>query len=163
MAKSKKGSTDHKWAYPPLSYNFEVTVDTYTGVDCLFSEVSGIEMDLDTATELKEGGNNNYTHKLPGRVTYSDLVLKRGMVPKSSALYEWCKKTITGNYIKPIEPKNVMVKLLDNEGNALVSWNFKNAYPKKLAVSDLNAKATGDSSIMIETITLTYSEFERKY
>lgn len=156
-------SSDAKWAYPPVSYNFEVSIGKLKGVDCLFSEVSGIEMDLDTSTELKEGGNNNYSYKLPGRVSYTDLVLKRGLVSKSSPLYEWCKKTISGNYTKAIEPKDVIVKLLDGDGNALVSWNFKNAYPKKLAVSDLNAKASGDSAIMIETITLVYSEFERKY
>ena len=156
-------STDNKWVYPPVSYYFEVSVDTMSGVDCLFSEVSGIEVDLGTGVEVKEGGNNSYTHKLPGRVNYADLELKRGLVPKSSALFSWCKKTLSGNFSKPIEPKTVIVKLLDNEGNTLVSWNFKNAYPIKLTVSNFNAMASGDSAIVIETIKLSYSEFERNY
>jgi phage tail-like protein len=154
---------DANWAYPPVSYYFEVSVGKLSGVDCLFSEVSGIEMELDTGTKLEEGGNNSFAYNLPGRTKYTDLVLKRGMIPKSSALFSWCQKTITGNYTKKIEPKDVAVKLLNAEGDALIVWNFKNAYPKKLAVSSLNAKASGESAIMIETITLAYSEFERQY
>ena len=152
-----------KWGYPPVSFYFEVSIGQLSGVDCLFSEVSGIEMELETGTEIKEGGNNSYVHNLPGRTKYSDLVLKRGVVAKSSALFSWCQKTITGNYTKKIEPKDVIVKLLDEDGQALMSWNFKNAFPKKLAVSGLNAKASGESAIMIENITLSYSEFERQY
>ena len=120
-------------------------------------------MELDSGTELKEGGNNTHVHFLPGRTKYSDLTLKRGLVPKTSALFSWCQKTITGGYLQKIQTKDISVKLLDEDGTVLVTWSFKNAWPKKMSVSDLNAKASGDSGIMIETITLAYSEFERKY
>ncbi len=158
-----KSTAEKDWVYPPVSYYFEVTLGTLGGVDCLFSEVSGIEMELEIGSEIKEGGNNSYVHQLPGRTKYSDLVLKRGIVPKSSPLFNWCQKTIAGNFNQKIEPKLVTVKLLGEDGQSLVTWNFKNAYPKKLAVSNLNAKASGESAIMIETITLAYSEFERQY
>lgn len=156
-------TSENNWGYPPVSYYFEVTIDKFSGVDCLFSEVSGIEMELETKTKLEEGGNNSYVHILPGKTIYSDLVLKRGIVPKTSALFSWCQKTIAGNYSKKIEPKTVTVKLLDENGDALITWNFKNAYPKKLVVSSLNAKASGEGAIMMESITLAYSEFERQY
>lgn len=154
---------DNTWAYPPVSYYFEVSVDTMTGVDCLFSEVSGIEVDLGTGVEVKEGGNNSYTHKLPGRVNYADLELKRGLVPKTSPLFTWCESSLSGNFTNPIETKTVIVKLLNNEGDTLVSWNFSKAYPIKMTVSSFNASASGDSAIVIETIKLSYSEFERNY
>jgi phage tail-like protein len=156
-------TSENNWAYPPVSYYFEASIGKFTGVDCLFSEISGIEMELENGTELKEGGNNSYVYTLPGRTKYSDLVLKRGIVPKSSALFSWCQKTIAGNYTQKIETKDVIVKLLDENGTSLMTWNFKNAYPKKMAISNLNARATGDNAIMIETITLAYSEFERQY
>lgn len=156
-------TSENNWVYPPVSYYFEVSVGKFSGIDCLFSEVSGIEMELETSTELKEGGNNSYVHILPSRTKYTDLVLKRGVVPKTSSLLSWCQKTISGNYTKKIETKTVTVKLLDEDGQALISWNFKNAFPKKLSVSNLSAKASGESAIMIETITLAYSEFERQY
>lgn len=153
----------NNWSAPPVSFYFEVSIGSFSGVDCLFSEVTGIEMELETSNEIKEGGNNAVVYNLPGRTKYSDLVLKRGLVPLSSAFFAWSQKTITGNYAKKIETKDVFVKLLDENGAVLITWNFKNAYPKKIAVSNLNAKASGDSAIMIESITLAYSEFERKY
>ena len=155
-------TSENNWAYPPVGYHFEVSVGQFSGVDNLFSEVSGLEMELETTTELKEGGNNSYVHHLPGRTKYTDLVLKRGVVPKKSNLLRWCQETITGNYTKKIKTRTITVKLLDEAGKPLISWNFKNAYPKKLALSNLNAKASGESAIMIETITIAYSEFERQ-
>ena len=156
-------TSQNNWSAPPVSFYFEVSIGKFNGVDCLFSEVSGIEMELETSTEIKEGGNNAFVYNLPGRTKYQDLVLKRGLVPLSTAFYSWSQKTITGNYAKAIETKDVLVKLLDENGEVLITWNFKNAYPKKISISDLNAKASGDSAIMIESITLAYSEFERVY
>ena len=120
-------------------------------------------MELEVENSVKEGGNNSFTYNLPVRTKYSDLVLKRGVVPKTSPFFTWCQKTIAGNYSKKIETKDITVKLLDEKGQALITWNFKNAFPKKMAVSNLNAKASGESAIMIETITIAYSEFERQY
>lgn len=155
-----KSSGDATFDLPPVSFYFEVKIDTFS-TDIYFSEVSGLDMELEAALEIKEGGNNSYTYSLPGRTKYGDLVLKRGTLVKKSILYEWVQKVITGNYSTPIEPKNITISLLDEEGNASVSWSVVNAYPKKMQVSDLNAKASGDSAILIETLTFSYSEFTR--
>ena len=44
----------------------------------LFTECSGLEVKRDVK-EVVEGGVNNYVHKLPGRVSFSDITLKRGL------------------------------------------------------------------------------------
>ena len=146
---------------PPVSFYFEVKIASFSS-DIYFSEVSGLEMELESALEIKEGGNNSFSYSLPGRTKYSDLVLKRGLVVKSSTLYDWFQKTINGNLDEKIVTKDISIILLNEEGNAHVKWSVRNAYPKKISISPMSAKASGDSAIMIETLTLSYSEFERE-
>jgi phage tail-like protein len=153
---------DSPFVFPPLSFYFKVEVDGIRdGEDLLFSEASGFSSELEMETSLVEGGNNNRAFPLPKRVKFNDLVLKRGMVAKSSPFHKWCEETINTNYVNPVETKTVVVNLLDESGTILIHWRFVNALPKKLEVSALNANASGDSAIMLETVTLTYSEFSR--
>ena len=47
--------------------------------------MSGLSVEYDVE-EFKEGGENRFTHKLPVRTKYADLVLKRGMLTGSAAV-----------------------------------------------------------------------------
>jgi phage tail-like protein len=53
-----------------------------TGVDLApaagFSECTGLEATLQVE-EYNEGGENRFVHKFPTRMTYSNIVLKRGV------------------------------------------------------------------------------------
>jgi len=49
----------------PVSFQFDVTVLTLTGPgDCLFQEVSGLNVKLEVDT-VQEGGNNIEAYKFP--------------------------------------------------------------------------------------------------
>ena len=146
---------------PPVSFYFEVKVGSFSS-DVYFSEVLGLEMELESALEIKEGGNNSFSYSLPGRTKYADLVLKRGLVVKGSELYDWFQATINGNLDEKIITKDIAITLLNEDGNAHVKWSIRNAYPKKIGISTMNAKASGENAIMIETLTLSYSEVERE-
>jgi phage tail-like protein len=68
---------------PPAGFHFAV-IFFIGGVipnplDIRFKKVGGLSSEIET-TPLKEGGENLYTHRLPGRVSYNNLVLERGMV-----------------------------------------------------------------------------------
>src|SRR5207248_325724 len=52
-----------------------------------FTEVSGLSVSIDVE-ELAEGGQNQYTHKLPGRMKWPNLVLKRG-ITETDNLFQW--------------------------------------------------------------------------
>ena len=56
-----------------------------------FMEVSGLQVDVDVE-EVQEGGENNYVHKLPGRMTWPNIVLKRG-VTQNDSLLTWLNKS----------------------------------------------------------------------
>ena len=119
-----------------------------------FSEVSGIKASLDVE-EVKEGGDNRFTYKVPTRGKYENIILKRGLMLKDSSILKWCMETILGKTNK-IETKDISVRLMDTNGNSLMDWNFKDAWPVSWSVSNLD---TTNPEIMIETLEFAYTYF----
>lgn len=70
---------------PAPAYLFYVELSGI--IVALFTECSGLQVKRDVL-ELKEGGLNHYVHKLPGRVEYTNITLKRGL-SMSRALWDW--------------------------------------------------------------------------
>jgi phage tail-like protein len=144
--------------YPPVAFYFRLSFNGLSGsVDTSFKEVSGISMEMDTE-EIAEGGNNSFKHKVPTSVKFSNLVVKRGLVPKNSPLIEWCNKTLGSSLSEYIDAKNIVVSLLDENGDPLKSWSFANAWPVKWSAADLNSM---NNEVLIETIEFAYSYFEK--
>ena len=140
--------------YPPVGFHFKVEFDLPDVVDndFRFREVSGLSVELGEETHA-EGGENRFTHRLPGRASYPDLVLKRGLV-RDSAVTEWCRKAIQDF---EFAPATVWVSLLDEEHQPLRTYTVRNAYPRRWSVSDLNAEA---SELVIESLELSYQMFD---
>lgn len=115
---------------PPFVGRFKFEVDGVTiGA---FTEVSGLSVQIETE-ELPEGGQNQYTHKLPGRMKWPNLVLKRG-VTDSDGLFEWfasCSGEGLAANGNQITVRQGSVSLLDASGNVVRRWNFADAYPVK--------------------------------
>ncbi len=159
---SNVGAFGEAGYYPPLGLYFSVEFDGKKDeLDSKFSEVGGMSAQLETQ-QVPEGGENRYQLKLPKNTSYSDLVLKRGVMPKTSSIAKWCNDVINNNYYQqPIKLQHIILKLKNEDGQPLIIWKFWNAYPKKLELSSLNAQATGNSAIVIETISFAYTYFER--
>jgi len=115
---------------PPFVGRFVFTVDGITiGA---FTEVAGLSVQIDTE-ELAEGGQNQYTHKLPGRMKWPNLVLKRGITDTDS-LFEWiakCSGEGLDSANSKVERHHGSVKLLDTAGKTVRKWDFEDAYPVK--------------------------------
>ncbi len=144
--------------YPPVSFYFSVTITGIsTSSDSAFMEVSGLDAELSTF-EIKEGGENRFTHRLPDRVKYSNLILKRGLMLAASDLAVWCKETLESDFSKPIVTHSINLLLLDPKGSPSMVWNFVNAWPIKWSVSNFDAKA---NEIAIETLEFSYAYCRR--
>lgn len=118
-----------------------------------FDEVSGLQAEIETVG-LVEGGENRFTHRLPGRVTHGNLVLKRGHVA-DSALLRWFEMSAQGIGVLPVD---VTVKLLDEALDPIEQWHFIGAWPVKWSLGALDAKRSGYA---IDTLELAYQRFER--
>ena len=139
---------------PVIGFHFsvEIEISPQDDLDLRFQEVSGLSQELATE-DLTEGGENRFSHALPTRSTYQNLVLKRGFV-KSTALIEWAKRSIENI---DIVPANVLIKLLnENTHEPVASWYVINAYPVKWSFSNFNAQ---DDSIVVETMEFKYQYY----
>lgn len=144
-------------AYPydvPVSFRFNVKIEDAGGEsEGSFQDVSGLNVSIEMET-VNEGGQNDYSYKIPRRVKYDNLVLKRGLF-KSSSLVTWINDAVR-NF--KFSPRKVDVLLLDEEMNVLVTWSFFDAYPVSIKVSNLKAK---ENELVFETLELAYRYFER--
>lgn len=138
--------------YPPVGFHYRVTFEGgSTAHDASFQSVSGLSVEYDTE-EYKEGGENRFTHKLPVRTKYSDLVLKRGMLTGSSVT-SWFLAAFRE---RSFSSRGVTIVLLNEMELPLRTWNVAHAVPKKWTVSDFNAN---ENAIVVETLELTYQYF----
>ncbi len=141
--------------YPPWGFYYKVEFleSSISGNknDVRFQSVSGLSVEYDTE-EFKEGGENRFTHKLPVRTKYADLVLKRGMLTDSD-LTKWLLNAFRDREFSPCD---LNVILMNEKSEPLRTWKVAHAVPKKWLISDLNA---GENAIVVETMELTYQYF----
>ena len=126
--------------------------------DAAFQEVSGLESGIDVES-VTEGGENRFVHQLPKPAKRSNLTLKRGLTTDSSALVQWCKSTIENDFTDTIQPKDLQVSLLDEEGDPVASWSIGRAFPIKWSVNGFDAM---ENELAIETIELAFLTLQRK-
>jgi phage tail-like protein len=131
---------------PFRGYNFAVEIEGLVAGG--FSEVSGLELEVETQ-DYREGGVNQFVHKRAGPVKYaSNIVLKRGMTD-SKTLWNWYWDVTQGT----IKRKNVSILLMDESGEEKVRWNFEQAYPVKWSGPGLKAAA---NEAAIESLELAH-------
>lgn len=145
MANGDNNSKD-----PHLGLRFWIQID---GIEVAgFSECSGITVETDVM-EYKEGGNNTYTHKLPGPVKFGNITLKRGLDP-TEHLYSWFEPIIQGN--KP-QRKNVSIMIYGPKPDQLVyKVDLRRAFPVKWVGPDLKTEA---GATAIETLEIAHEGF----
>jgi phage tail-like protein len=139
--------------YPPVGFHFKVEIQNLpaNANDILFSEVSGLSVEMATE-EIAEGGENRFVQKYPTRAKYPELVLKRGLLVDSKII-EWIRQCLEDYNI---QPKDIFIKLLNEKHQPLLTWNVVKAYPTKWSVSDFNAS---NNAIVVENLQFFYQYF----
>jgi phage tail-like protein len=86
-----------------------------------FGRVTGLEARVEVL-EYREGGINDVVHRLPGSISYPNLVLSQGLT--SRAVEEWFGQTRLG-----AARHTMTLTFLDSAGKALRAWSFAEAFP----------------------------------
>lgn len=96
----------------------------------VFSSVSGLEMTVETY-QILEGGQNGFSHKLPGRITWPNLVFRRG-ITDSDALFAWLQKSSGEGFAasgNKLTKSTGAVTVIGLDGTRLRSWNLNDVWP----------------------------------
>ena len=122
-------------------------------VEAHFQDISGIQAEL-SVEEIEEGGLLEYTHRLPKRTKYPNLVLKRALSSTPSEINKWVEEAIFNFRFKLCQVSVSLLKAKDKEEfETIKTWTLFGAYPLKVSWSDLNASKSG---LVIETLELAY-------
>lgn len=140
-------------ADPYLSYRFKIYIDNIDQGG--FSEISGLESTTQVE-DFREGGLNDYVHKLPKETTFVNLVLKRGM-GDSNHLWEWYREVVSGKIIR----KLIMIAMLKNNPvgtkEIVKEWTFKEAFPVKWSGPELKADT---NSVAFESLEWVHHGYD---
>jgi phage tail-like protein len=112
-----------------------------------FRECTGIAVEVETK-DYMEGGSNDFVHKLPTRLKYPNIVLKRG-VTHEDALLKWFWESA-----QAVQRKEMTITLLGPGTKPVRSWAFLNAYPVKWTGPNLNASS---NQIAVETLEVVHN------
>ncbi|UCC61910.1 MAG: phage tail protein [Anaerolineae bacterium] len=124
---------------PYMAFNFVVEIEGLLVGG--FSEVSGLESEI-TVEDYQEGGLNEFAHKLPGPVTYPNLVLTHGLTDVDT-LWNWYHNVTRGI----IRRKNGTIMLLDRQRIPVMWWDFHKAYPVKWVGPKFNASSATEAAV----------------
>ncbi len=113
-----------------------------------FSEVTGLDATMEPKV-IKEGGRNYGAAQRAGQVSFSTVILKRG-VASSRDLWRWFELVQGGAYAYRLD---VVIALDDAGGNEILAWKLLRALPVKFKMADLNAAR---SEIAVEELHLAH-------
>jgi phage tail-like protein len=134
-----------------MKFRFKVTIDEVEAAD--FREVQGLSVQREVV-EYYQGGENNYHRKLIGGTRFTNIVLRRG-TSSSLDLWNWIKECIDAT--NGVKRKNGSIIALNQAGDPVVRWDFKEAWPCRYEGPDFYA---GTSELAIETLELAHHGFE---
>ena len=131
-----------------------------------FSEVQGIDADLEMET-YQEGGLNTNTHKFMKHTKQTNLILKKG-VTNSAAIWDWHNQVIAN---AEIPRKSGLIVLYERNGLGLAGaglplidrtpvalWMFNRGLPERVHGPQLNARG---NEVAIETLEISHEGLQR--
>ena len=135
---------------PLPSFCFKVTLQGVGGesnAEAFFRQVSGIKFETEVL-DVRAGGVNDTTFRLPGATKWGDITLKRGF-SGSSGFMNWRQEWLNGSCTRA----SGSIQQLDTELKVITTWRFEEAWPMKWEVSDYDATK---NELTIESVVLAH-------
>jgi phage tail-like protein len=111
-----------------------------------FTRVKGLSREIKHES-YREGGVNEYEHKLVTQVTYPVVVLERGLALDD--LWKWAQAAADGD----VKRRTIWIRLQNEANERTWAWQIENAIPVKWTASDLDAQG---SPVVMESLELAH-------
>ncbi|HNZ43952.1 MAG TPA: phage tail protein [Bacteroidales bacterium] len=132
--------------YPLPVFHFRVE---WGGSSINFSEVSGLNVETQVI-EYRDGASPDFSSvKMPGLQKYGNITLKRGAMQGDNEFFDWWNT----HQLNTIERRDVIISLLNEKHEPVITWRVRNAFPVKVDGGSL--KATGNE-VSIETLEIAH-------
>ena len=134
---------------PLRGFRFLLEIDEITSGG--FTRMKGLSREVKYES-YREGGVNEYEHKLLTHVSYPVVVLERGLAIDD--LWKWALAASDGE----VKRKTIRIRLQDEANDKQWAWQIEHAVPVRWAVSDLDAQT---SAVVMETLELAHHGLRR--
>lgn len=139
---------------PLTGFTFGLDIDGITlGY---FTECSGIGSENEVIQhKVVDSGGRELVQKIPGRLTWEDISLKRG-ITDAMAIWDWREQVEQGKMGEA--RRNGAVIMYDRNYEEVARWDFLNGWPSKVSGPSLDASST---DIGVEEITIVHEGIDR--
>lgn len=124
----------------PIANRFLFELD---GVEIgVFKELHGLQVTV-AVEEFAEGGQNGFSHRVPGRMTWPHITFRRGLT-SGNALFEWLQKSSGEGFAgagNKLERSTGAVTAIDHIGNRLRAWELIDVFPIRWKGPDFSVQS----------------------
>ncbi len=132
--------------YPIPKFHFQVQ---WGGTRIGFSEVTGLTVENEVI-EYREGSSPEYNKiKMPGLHKFGNITLKRGIFANDNEYFNWLNTV----KLNTIERRDLIISLLNENHEPVVSYKVKQAWPIKIQAPDMKSDA---NEVAIEILELVH-------
>jgi phage tail-like protein len=129
---------------PLRAFRFLVEIEGITSGG--FTRIKGLSREVKMES-YREGGVNDYEHKLVTQVSYPVVILERGLALDD--LWKWALATADGE----VRRRTIRIHLQNEANEKTWAWQVEYALPVKWTASDLDAQA---SPVVMESLELAH-------
>ncbi len=131
--------------------SFQYAVEIQGNVAGYFTECTGLGSEHEVIEhKVVDSKGNDVIQKIPGRLKWEDITLKRG-ITDSMDIWDWRKKVEDGNVDEA--RANGSIVMMDQHLNPVARWDFVNAWPVKVTGPTMKSDS---NEIGIEELTITH-------
>lgn len=126
----------------------------------VFREVRGLHVSI-SVSEIAEGGQNGFSHRVPGRMSWPNVVFRRG-VTDGNALFDWFNRSsgeaFAANQNK-LARSTGAITAIDATGARTRAWELIDVFPVRWQGPDFSVEST---SSLEEELEITHHGFRAK-
>ena len=115
-----------------------------------WNKVEGISVERDVH-EQREGGQNEFVHRLPGRAKYQNVKLSRPITRATADVAAWVSRVRTID-----RATTATITVLDSEGEEVTAWTLQAVFPARWTGPTLES---GANQVAIEVLELAHHGF----
>lgn len=126
----------------------------------IFREITGLQVTV-AVEEFREGGQNGFSHRVPGRMTWPNVVFKRG-VTQSNALFDWLNKSSGEGFAaasNKLTRSTGAITAVAGDGTRLRAWELIDVFPVRWKGPDF---AVESRDPLEEELEITHHGFRAK-